>query len=41
MLLRVWENAQKTAAKFEDCHAVVATDDERIADFCKSKISPA
>lgn len=37
MLLRVWENAQKTAAKFEDCHAVVATDDERIADFCKSK----
>ena len=23
MLLRVWENAQKTAAKFEDCHAVV------------------
>ena len=33
MLLRVWENALKAAAKFEGCQAVVATDDERIMDF--------
>lgn len=37
MLLRVWENAQKAAAKFEGCQAVVATDDERIMDFCLSR----
>lgn len=36
MLLRVWENAQKAASKFESCQAVVATDDERIMDFCKA-----
>lgn len=36
MLLRVWENAQKAAAKFDGCQAVVATDDERIMDFCRS-----
>lgn len=36
MLLRVWENAVKTAAKFEDCHPAVATDDQRIVDFCKA-----
>ncbi len=35
MLLRVWENASKTAAKFESCQPVVATDDERIAAFCR------
>ena len=35
MLLRVWENALKAASKFEDCHAVVATDDDRIEQFCK------
>ena len=37
MLLRVWENAQKAASKFEGCQAVVATDDERIMDFCRSR----
>lgn len=36
MLLRVWENAQKAASKFEGCEAIVATDDERIIDFCKA-----
>ena len=35
MLLRVWENAMSAAKKFEGCEAVVATDDERIMDFCK------
>ena len=33
MLLRVWENAQKAASKFEGCQAVVATDDERIMEM--------
>lgn len=37
MLLRVWENAQKAASKFESCQAVVATDDQRIVDFCNEK----
>lgn len=37
MLLRVWENAQQAASKFEGCQAVVATDDERIMDFCRSR----
>lgn len=37
MLLRVWENAQKAAAKFEGCSAIVATDDERIMNFCQEK----
>ena len=37
MLLRGWENAQKAASKFEGCQAVVATDDERIMDFCRSR----
>ena len=36
MLARVWENAVKTAAKFDDCRPVVATDDERIVAFCKA-----
>ncbi len=36
MLLRVWENACKAAAKFDSCEAVVATDDDRIMDFCKA-----
>ncbi len=36
MLLRVWENALKAASKFEDCAPVVATDDERIMNFCAS-----
>jgi 3-deoxy-manno-octulosonate cytidylyltransferase (CMP-KDO synthetase) len=36
MLLRVWENALKAAAKFEGCEAYVATDDQRIVDFCHS-----
>ena len=35
MLLRVWENALAASKKFEDCQAVVATDDERIMDFCR------
>ena len=34
MLLRVWENALKAAAKFEGCEPVIATDDQRIIDFC-------
>lgn len=37
MLLRVWENALKAAAKFDGCEAYVATDDERIVEFCKAK----
>ena len=36
MLLRVWENALQAASKFEGCEAVVATDDDRIMDFCKA-----
>ena len=36
MLLRVWENAMKAASKFEGCEAIVATDDQRIVDFCRS-----
>ena len=36
MLLRVWENAQKAAAKFADCEPVIATDDERIINFCNN-----
>lgn len=36
MLLRVWENASTAAKKFEDCEAIVATDDERIVEFCKA-----
>ncbi len=34
MLLRVWENALKAASKFDGCEACVATDDQRIVDFC-------
>jgi len=34
MLLRVWENALKAASKFDSCAPVVATDDERIINFC-------
>ena len=34
MLVRVWENANKAAAKFEGCEAVIATEDQRIQDFC-------
>lgn len=37
MLLRVYEIAQKACKKFEDTKAVVATDDERIKDFCNNK----
>ena len=35
MLLRVWENALKAASKFDGCEACVATDDQRIVDFCR------
>ena len=34
MLVRVWENANKAAAKFEGCEAIIATEDQRIQDFC-------
>ena len=36
MLLRVVENAKKAAEKFEDCAVIVATEDQRIVDFCKA-----
>ena len=35
MLLRVWENALKAASQFKGCEACVATDDQRIVDFCR------
>lgn len=34
MLARVWENANKAAAKFAGCEAIIATEDQRIQDFC-------
>lgn len=34
MIKRVWVNAQKALKNFPDCAAVVATDDQRIVDFC-------
>jgi 3-deoxy-manno-octulosonate cytidylyltransferase (CMP-KDO synthetase) len=39
MLLRVWKNAQHAASKFEDgmVKCAVATEDQRILDFCKEK----
>ena len=37
MLLRVWDNALKAASKFQGCEAAVATDDERIMDFCQTR----
>jgi 3-deoxy-manno-octulosonate cytidylyltransferase (CMP-KDO synthetase) len=37
MLLRVWEIAQSAAKEFEDTKAVVATDDQKIVDFCKER----
>lgn len=37
MVVRVWENACKAAQRFEGCEVIVATEDERILDFCKSK----
>ncbi len=36
MLLRVYENAKKAAASFDDVRIVVATEDDRIMDFCKT-----
>ena len=36
MLLRVWDNALKAASKFQGCEAAVATDDERIMEFCRT-----
>ncbi len=39
MLVRVWEIAQKTAAKYPtgEVHCAIATEDQRIVDFCKEK----
>ncbi len=36
MLLRVVDNARKAAAKFQDCEVIVATEDQRIVDFCNA-----
>lgn len=36
MLLRVVDHAQGAAADFDGCQIIVATEDERIVDFCKA-----
>lgn len=37
MLMRVWEIAQKASKDFSRCKIVVATEDERILEFCKGQ----
>ena len=40
MLLRVYENALKVAGQFDSCQIIVATEDQRIVDFCQAHQVP-
>lgn len=40
MLLRVYENALKVSLKFDSCQIMVATEDNRIVDFCREHDVP-